>query len=214
MTKEDRELFCTIAATLMTPADEVVLADLSQEGLRSFLMDCFGRREGRSAMLRTLFDHVDRGGLEGLQEAYDRLFGLTGDRQVSLVESTYKPWTGDNRCGMVFANSGGLIMGDAAVHLLDLYDGLSLDLPDRYRSTPDHLVVELEFLALLYRDGTIEQGRVFIEDHLDWVPDLREAAAEGDPDSFYTQAIALIDLFLQDEKRNRRGHGHGTKNIH
>ena len=56
-----------------------------------------------------------------LQGEYERLFGQWEGERISLVESTYKPWTTDKECGMVFAASKGLVMGDSALHMQELY---------------------------------------------------------------------------------------------
>ena len=76
---------------------------------------------------RDLHELTDREeSLPALQEEYARLFG-PWDEKISLVESTYKPWTGDKQCGMVFAASKGLVMGDHALHMLELYRQSSLE---------------------------------------------------------------------------------------
>jgi len=212
MTRDDKKSFCNLAAALLAPPDDTLMFDLKQESLKVFLTDCFGQWVSE-APLPALFSEMDSKRLDELQGAYDRLFGQYGEKRISMVESAYRPWTEDDKCGMVFAKSKGLIMGDSAVHLLGVYERLSLEIPDAYRSTPDHLILELEFLALLYREGTCEQVYRFIEDHLDWVTDLKEAVEGADPEPFYKSAIKLIHIFLETEKRNERD-SHGKKKIH
>ena len=198
--KNDKETFCAFAASLLAPPDETLMADLGQQGLRSFLAEAIDRWGGDSRALTAI---LGRKGLQRsltvLRKEYDRLFGPYRGKTVSLVESTYKPWTSDKKCGMVFAASTGLVMGDCAVHLLDVYREAALEVPDAFRSTPDHLILELEFLSLLYRDGTTEQIRCFIVDHLDWIPSLKEELERTRPKPFYRRVVELIDLFLQNE---------------
>jgi len=132
-----------------------------------------------------------------------RLFAQYEGESISLAESTYKPWTKDKSCGMVFAASKGLLLGDCAIHMLDLYRQLSIEIPDEFQSQPDHLVLELEFLAMLYQSGSDEQTRQFIKDHLDWLPDLKREVKEADARPFYRNGIELIHLFLESEDKNR-----------
>ena len=152
--------------------------------------------------------------LSTLQEEYARLFDQWEGEKISLVESTYKPWTMDKECRMVFAASKGLVMGDYALHMIEIYRQLSLDVPEAFRSMPDHLILELEFLALLYKLASNEQIERFIGDHLDWIPDLKETLGKANPHPFYRNAIELIHLFLQSETKTGKVKHHGQKKIH
>ncbi len=214
MTRNEKETLCILAACLLAPPDEHLLADLEQRDLRAFLEQHLSASEGSHQVLSGLFES---GGPEDwlpeLQGAYDRLFGQYGEKKISLIESTYKTWSDDKECSMVFAASKGLIMGDCAIHLRDIYRALSLDVPEEFKSTPDHVILELEFLALLYRHGSDEQIQRFIDDHLDWIPDLREAVEQAQPDRFYRSVIAMIDVFLKNEKQNGSVN-HEKKTIH
>ena len=149
-----------------------------------------------------------------MQREYDRLFAGLPGQKISLVESTYKPWTGDGSCALAFAGDKGLLMGDAALHMREIYRQSSLEVPEDLRSTPDHLLLELEFLSLLYHSATPERIQGFIEDHLDWVPDLKERLAQADPHPFYRRAIELINLFLEHERKEGKARNHGPKNVH
>jgi TorA maturation chaperone TorD len=216
MTRHEKEIFCTLAASLLAPPDEGLLADLEQQGLRSFLTEELSRWGGNRRVLTALFGRKGtKRSLAAFTKEYHRLFGPYPYRgkTISLVESTYKPWAADTTCGMVFAASAGLVMGDPAVHLLDVYREASLEVPEAFRSTPDHLILEIEFLALLYRDGTSEQIARFITDHLDWIPNLREELALARPKPFYRGAVDLIDIFVRNEQKHMKGN-HGQTTIH
>lgn len=203
-----------LAASLLSPPDEQLLADLKQSDLRSFLEEHLSDWGGTGEILTGLFDRGDSpDALPVLQRAYDSLFGHYGERKISLVESTYKTWSSDKSCGMVFASSTGLIMGDCAVHMRQIYQQLELEIPEAFRSTPDHLSLELEFLALLYRNGSPSHIRQFIDDHLDWIPKLRDAVKQAEPHPFYHGVVTIIDMFLANEMGNKSV-THEKKTIH
>ena len=214
MTMHEKETFCTIAASLLAPPDEGLLADLEQPGMRSFLAGALADwGEGRQVLTALFGKRGAKRSAAALKKESDRLFNRYGGNVVSLVESTYKPWTQDKGSGMVFAESTGLVMGDPAVHLLDVYREASIEVPEAFRSTPDHLILELEFLAFLYRSGTPEQTSRFIADHLDWIPDLREEMERARAKPFYRRAVELIDIFVRNEQNHTKD-SHGQTTIH
>jgi len=212
MTNTEKERFCLLASSLFAPPDGAVLADLRQEGLHP-LIEAYAREWGAESRLTEELAQAGDASLPLLREEYSRLFGAWQEK-ISLVESTYKPWTGDRQCGMVFAASKGLVMGDHALHMLELYRQSSLVVPEEYRSMPDHLCLEMEFLALLYRWASAEQVQRFIADHLDWIPELKEAVEKAAPHPFYRSAVELLHRFLHCETRNGKVTDHGQKTIH
>jgi TorA maturation chaperone TorD len=215
MTAQEKETFCTIVASLLAPPDESLLADLEQPGMRAFLAGVLaGWGEGKQILTALFGRRGATPSLATLRREHDRLFTRYGGEVVSLVESTYKPWARDKNCGMVFAQSTGLVMGDSAIHLLDVYQKASLEIPEPFRSTPDHLILELDFLAFLYRDGTPEQSRRFIADHLNWIPDLRSEMERLRAKPFYRRAVELIDLFVRKEQQYTKDSHHGQTKIH
>lgn len=213
MTGSEKERFCAFAASMIAPPDVAMLDDLEQDELRRLIGKCVRRGGGRQ--LPAIFGEAGKRVefLAVLQAEYERLFGQWEGERISLVESTYKPWTMDKGCGMVFAASTGLVMGDAALHMQAIYRELSLEVPEVFCSMPDHLILELEFLALLYRSGSAKQVERFIEDHLDWIPELNAAVTKANPHPFYRDAVEIIHLFLQQEVKNK-GNDHGQKKIH
>ena len=213
MTNAEKERFCAFAASIIAPPDGALLDELGQDEFRALIGEIVSQRDG-AKQLPLFADGENREGfLSALQAEYERLFGQWEGR-ISLVESTYKPWTTDKGCGMVFAASTGLVMGDSALHMQAIYRQLSLEVPDMFQSMPDHLVLEMEFLALLYRSGSAEQIERFIGDHLDWIPELKAVLEEADPHPFYRNAVEIIHQFLQQEANSGKVDDHGQTKIH
>ena len=130
-----------------------------------------------------LWDGDSEALLKELGNAYGRLFlDVTGER-ISMVESYYKPWTQDVTCSLPFASEKGYLMGDSALHLSAVFQEAGLEVEEEFRGCPDHLVIELEFLAHLYRGATEIETRTFVRDHLDWIPLLKEEVNEVSPPS-------------------------------
>ena len=215
MTSGEKERFCDFAASIIAPPDGALLDDLGQDDPRTLIGEWVSQRDG-AKQLPPLFVKEGNGEdfLAVLQAEYERLFGQWEGERISLVESTYKPWTTDKGCGMVFAASTGLVMGDSALHMWELYVLASLEVPEEFRSMPDHLVLELEFLAFLYRFGSNAQIERFIGDHLDWIPELKAALEKADPHPFYRNAVEIIHQFLQQEANNGKVDNHGQKKVH
>jgi len=209
MTNTEKENFCALAASLMAPPDGETVRQLEQGEIQSLLEKIIREWGGDPRAIAELSGGKDPGAdPAALQREYDRLFASLPGQRISLVESTYKPWTGDGSCALAFAGDKGLLMGDGAVHMREIYSRLSLEVPEEFRSMPDHLLLELEFLSLLYRSAAPEQIQGFMADHLDWVPELKERVDEADPHPFYRRAIELINLFLLHEREGKAGN-HG-----
>jgi TorA maturation chaperone TorD len=210
MTNEEKERFCDLAAALLAPPDAALVDDLQHDALQTQLRGYVRAWGGDRQLLSVFPNELGRDDfLSGLQGEYARLFVEPEGERISLVESTYKPWTVDKGCGMVFAASKGLVMGDHAVHMLDIYQQMSLEVPEEFRSMPDHMVLQLEFLGLLYRFASYEQAEGFIQDHLNWILDLKGEIEKANAHPFYRNGIELLHLFLQNEMKNGMVEAHG-----
>ena len=136
------------------------------------------------------------------------------------MESTYKAWTRDETCTLSIAGEKGLLMGDSALHLLEICRTLDLEVPEEFCGTPDHLVLELELLSWLYRTGTEFPGilwqlmGLFVADHLDWIPDLRRRLEEAGAHFFYRGTVAKLALFLEEEKERWKEKKDGPQSVH
>ncbi len=202
MTGQEKETLCQLLASLFCRPDQEMVRQIHGEAFRSFLERCVKSCGGDSDLLNGFLLKGDpEVFLKDLREEYDRLFSELGDGGVSLVESFYKPWTLDSHCTLPFASQSGFLMGDSALHLLEIFRQCGLEVADERRGTPDHLTVELDFLSYLYRctaDGEVEQ---FIKDHLDWISLLKEKIDRSGPHPFYRSALEMLDLFLGQERK-------------
>jgi TorA maturation chaperone TorD len=194
MARSEKENIFNLLAAVFAPPDQALLADLSQAW--------------------SLFPRTGKTTLETLQKDYDRLFANGGGKNISLIESTHKAWTADGNCRLPFAGQKGWVMGDSALHLQSILRALSLEVPPDFQGIPDHLVLELELLSYLYRSGSEDRILNFIEDHLDWIPELAAQIREAAPDSFYREAVERLDDFLSREKYSSKERKNGPARIH
>lgn len=202
MTREQKERFCLIGAALLAPPDADLVADLEQPELRAELEETVTEWGGSTDLLSPLLAKPGtRPALSVLEGEYERLFLDPEGDMVSLVESTHKPWMTEGAEGGTFDGSKGLLMGDRALHMSEMYRRYSIEVPEELRTTPDHLVAELEFLALLLRCAPEESAEQFVEDHLDWIAGLEVEMERAQAHPFYRNAMDMIGLFLTNEVR-------------
>ncbi len=199
MTSREKEHLCELMAAVFSPPEAEGIEQIRRE---AFILEESVKYWGGDASL--LFGLNTAGEAEalsrGLRGEYDRLFGgMTGD-SASLVESCYKPWTQDEECHLSFAREKGLLMGDPALHMAHIFRHSGLEVSETFRACPDHLVLELEFLSVLYGNATDREVRQFIQDHLDWVPQMKRDLKQLCPHPFYLSAAELLEGFLRREK--------------
>ena len=215
MANQEKEILCQLFASLLLPPDRDWIEQGRWQDLHSFLEREIGPLQERGDILEglRLEGEVDSV-LEELSSEYDHLFsGLQGSG-IPLAESCYKPWTQDTRCSLPFASEVGLLMGDSACHLLDVYLQFGLVADDEFKTLPDHLAMELEFLSCLYRWGREDDVRRFVADHLDWIPLIRKEIEKVRPHSFYGSVVEALALFLQGEGRQLEIGNDGEKSVH
>lgn len=215
MTSQEKEYFCQLLASLFYPPDQELVKQIYQRTLYSFFEKYIQSRGGTEDLLKGFltkgeFENL----LEDLKNEYGRLFSSLSEESISLVESFYKPWTRDASCSLPFASERGLLMGDSAVHLLEIYHQCGLEVSEEFKGCPDHIAMELEFLSYLYQWATDIEIRKFIEDHLDWIPFLKEELKRFCPHSFYVSTLEVLDLFLNKERERLEVEGNGKKKIH
>jgi len=210
LTLDEKARFCSLAALLLAPPDDALIDELRDEQMRALLAKARQELGGNGLPPAPI--------LSTLKAEYARPFGQWEGEAISLVESTHKPWTTDGECKMVFSASTGLLMGDSALHMRELYRQSDLEVPAEFGSMPDHLVLELEFLGLLYRAASQRQIEGFIGDHLGWITELQAQMEEAVSHPFYRGVVELIRCFLEKEKTPLRqqdraiGHSGGSRN--
>ncbi len=202
MASEGKGSLGLLLSSLFHPPDREMVELLGSGRIHAFLEGRSRHWGGETALLKGFLTREPAASLlERLKDEYDRLFSDTGKERISLVESFYKPWARDPGCALSFASERGLLMGDPAVHLSAVYAQCGLETAEGYAGMPDHIVMELEFLSCLYRWAGDPEVRIFMRDHLDWVPRLKEAVERVAPHPFYLSLISVVDLFLRAEKR-------------
>jgi TorA maturation chaperone TorD len=215
MPDQGKPFFCQILSSLFCPPDEAVMEQVVQGVLHGFFKEVVHSWRGEIEILKGfLTQSPPKLFLRDLREEYHRLFSDTGNERISLVESFYKPWTRDPHCPLPFAKEKGFLMGDSAVHLSTLFQQCGMEVAEPFKGMPDHMVIELEFLSHLYQEAGDREIKSFLEDHLDWIPSLRERIENGHAHPFYVSLIKVLDLFVDLEKKRLEKESDGTKDIH
>jgi TorA maturation chaperone TorD len=215
MTGQEKGTICQLLTSLFCPPDQEMMKQIHEGALHAFLQTYVRSCGGDSGLLDGFLMKSDPEILlKDLRGEYNRLFSEISEEGVSLVESFYKPWTLDPHCTLPFASQKGFLMGDSALHLLEIYRQCGLETADEWKGAPDHLVLELEFLSTLYRRATDRVVEQFIKDHLDWIPLLKEKIDRSGPHPFYRSALEVLDLFLGQERKRLQEKRNGETAIH
>jgi TorA maturation chaperone TorD len=201
MTHQERSLVCQLFVSLFSPPEAEMILRVHQGTIYAFLKKYIDAWKRDITLL--IGFHPDRAfqtSLEVLKDEYDHYFSGSVGRGISLIESYYKPWTQDPTCSLPFASSRGYLMGDAAVHLSEVYRQCHIEVPEEFKGCPDHLVLELEFLSHLYQWATDREVKKFIGNHLDWISSLKKEFIKHPIHPFYVAALDVLDLFLNQER--------------
>jgi len=215
MTPREKEDFCDWLAALFSPPERETVEQLRMDAIPSRMEGYIKSLGGDCAWLIGFTPLWESEALyHELEKEYDRLFAGPVGGCVSLVESPYKPWTRDGECHVSFAGETGLLMGDSAVHMAAIFRQSGVEVPEKFTAWPDHLVLELEFLSALYGEATDREVRQFIQDHLDWIPELKKNLLRCQPHPFYLSAVELLNFFLSRERERLEITDNGKKSVH
>lgn len=189
-------------AWLLTEPDEEMVASLKQGDIHHIFSGYFKSDNGESPALKGFLPQENGNDLlQEMKEGYWNLFQNPQSGDLWWVESFHKPWTNDPECRLSIAREKGLIMGDSALHMLNLYQSLAIEIPDGFNSFPDHIVLELEFLALLLESPSKEEVRIFIKDHLDWITKMVQHGTTCCPSAFYVSVFEALERYVESLKR-------------
>lgn len=126
-------------------------------------------------------------GLEILQIEYTRLF-------INAVPSVIAP-----PYSSVYLDGEGTLFGPSAEEVKRFYQHHGFDLAGS-ADIPDHLTLELEFLALLIDDQQHAAAEQFLHHHFRiWFPRFQERVLTNTTNPFYTSLISMVDFFTREE---------------
>jgi len=138
---------------------------------------------------------------KGLRAEYSSSFlGITAPFAVP-VESVYKVWTNDPSFQIPIANSKGHVMGDSALHILHLFEHFQLQIPEEYREMPDHLTILLELYAFMIKERPLQECKVFLKDHFDWLDDFEEVLSNISECKFYLYVLDVLKKVIKEEEK-------------
>jgi len=130
---------------------------------------------------------------EPLRIEYTRLF-------INAVPNVIAP-----PYGSVYLSDDGMLYGPSAVLTKQFYREQGFDLAGE-ADIPDHLALELEFLALLAEEGRKEAEELFLRLHfLPWFPLFQARVLSEVRHPFYRVMVNLIDFFTREELDNGFG---------
>jgi TorA maturation chaperone TorD len=204
LTKQKAET-ARLLAWLLTQPDEEMVEALSSGEIYRFFAHYLGTDNGNALILKELLPEDEQTNLlNKMKEEYQRLFQNPISKDWWWVESVHKRWTNDPDCGLPLAKEKGYVMGDSALHMIELYRSLGIRIPDEFSGMPDHIILELEFLALLLESCSEDAVKTFLKDHLDWIPEMMRCGRSHNPSPFYQSVFALIERVIQSETMQNR----------
>lgn len=190
------------------PSEEFVESVIKSDFLES-LTDLLGYSTPESEKLRKyLTSRTPEELLDELTSEYNSLFEIPTSRYIKPYESVYL----DTR-ELGGKEYSGLVMGPSTIQVKDSYLSAGMELSDLIRDLPDHLAVELEFMAYLAEqeakqlsDSIVEADKFlvfqyqFLKNHLSrWVDMVCEAILDTTENPFYEAAGTLTVEFVHDE---------------
>lgn len=189
-------------AWLLAEPDEEMAGALKKGEIYYFFSNCFKPINRGDLHLEGFLPKGDQDEiLRKMKEEYQRLFQNCQSNDLWRVESFHKAWTNDPGCRLSMAREKGYVMGDSALHMLELYRSFGIEMPKSFSGLPDHILLELEFLAFLIERDSNGSVRVFVRDHLDWVPEMVRRGKEYQPSPFYRAVFEALSAFIESEKR-------------
>ena len=204
-----REVYAFLAAAFTRPPTAETLASLSDENFLGSAEQLFG--DQTVAQLRRFAAEPGRAGdVEAeTRQAFMDIFKVPGGKYITPYESVYRDTRGAGDRAV-----SGLLMGGCAVDVQRWYRLAALDIAETAADLPDHIGLELGYLAhlcakegefaaaaddrLLTRDWEME--RDFLAAHVvTWIADLRDRLYTKWPHPYY---CAIADLAVEFTRRD------------
>jgi len=190
------------------PTKDSLAAILSESFLNSAsILFCQGNFEKLQQYQATA--EVDSDFEQQAHQEFMNLFKVPGSQYLTPYESVYR----DSR-EVAGENVKGLLMGSSAVEVQQWYKLAALDISEEYKDLPDHIGLELNFLAYLCmkeqefaRAGvqskltrTWEMQRDFLTAHIvRWIGDLRTRLYEKSQHAYFRTVVDLaVDFTNKD----------------
>jgi len=188
------ELFAQLSEFFKEPTEEFA-DDVASGRLLGYFKKVFSELDLDTSCLSGLSISGDV--YNSLGEEYRRLFEGPMPPYIVPVESVYKRWSNDPECKLPIAGEKGYFMGDPAMDMIKRYQAHDIVIPDKYVSMPDHIALELEYMAFLCINGDIEEQKEFLDSHLNWTDGLTKDIKNFDPPgSFYSAAAEITSLII------------------
>lgn len=195
---------------LNPPTPELLVGILSEQGASAF--EALFPKHPAIARFRELIEDYRRGGwqAEDFFLDYEAMFRVPGDAYIHPFESVYRD--GNYSSGNT---KSALVWGPCAREVAKLYEAEGLALREGFTELPDHLGVELEFMAFLCRKiaKTLDKGdqkgaaafyskqHAFMGEHLlSWSCECLVKMGEKASTPFYRHLASLLRSFLEDER--------------
>lgn len=148
---------------------------------------------GQGDLWYTLADSLKEPDEQELKNDYLTAFCHPKTRIVP-VESIYRQWAEGLKSELPFAKEKGYLLSDRALHMKAILQRYGLEIPQEMAYTPDHLIIQLEFLGFLLDNKMFQEAEAFLGEHLDWLDDLLQIAEEKlREDNYYLDKIREIN---------------------
>lgn len=135
-----------------------------------------------------------------LKKSYSSCFLGLVQPYAMPVESVYKVWTTDPTAQLNFANSKGYVMGDSALHINHLIEHFHLEIPEEYRTMPDHLTILLELYSYIQAERNAGEAYQFIKDHFNWLDEFKKVLCQLSNNHFYLYVLEILQGVIAEEK--------------
>lgn len=162
-------------------------AEWLNELFKEQLLELLSSLEWHEEAVDLSFNPVSPHDLEVIQVEHTRLF-------ISAAGGACAP-----PYGSVYLSESGTLLNESTDEVREFYRRNGFDLADDYEAG-DHIVNELEFLALLTANNMPTQEQEFLKTYFrPWFTTFAERVKKAAEIPFYRIMIKLIDFFTRDE---------------